>query len=100
MKSMRQLSELTKENIKNLKLVCFDVDGVTVKKGTDIQEVRNEESTTLTVKTSNLSSEMLSKMTELKKYFFIAVSSGRSSLYLTKIYYEILWENAALISEN
>ena len=38
---MKPITELTKEDIKDLKLVCFDVDGVTVKKGTDIQEVRD-----------------------------------------------------------
>jgi HAD superfamily hydrolase (TIGR01484 family) len=43
---------------------------------------------------------MRDKMLRLKNYFFIAISSGRSSLYLTKVYSEILWENAALISEN
>ena len=97
---MKPLSDLTKDDIKDLKLVCFDVDGVTIKKGTDISEVKTAEDTTLTVKTSNLSDEMRNKMIELKKHFFIAVSSGRSSLYLTKVYAEILWDNAGLISEN
>lgn len=71
-----------------------------MKKGTDISEVRTSEDTTLTVKTSNLSNEMRDKMLELKKHFFIAISSGRSSLYLTKVYSELLWGNAGLISEN
>ena len=97
---MKPLSELTKNDIKNIKLVCFDVDGVTIKKGTDISEVKTSENTTLTVKTSNLSEEMRDKMIQLKKHFFISVSSGRSSLYLTKIYAELLWDNCALISEN
>jgi len=97
---VKPLSELTKNDIKNIKLVCFDVDGVTIKKGTDISEVKTSENTTLTVKTSNLSEEMRDKMIQLKKHFFISVSSGRSSLYLTKIYAELLWDNCALISEN
>lgn len=97
---MKLLTELTKEDISNLKLVCFDVDGVTVKKGTDIKEVKDDEKTTLTVTTSNLSDEVLQKILELKKYYIVAISSGRSSMYLTKIYYDLLWDNAALISEN
>lgn len=97
---MRILSELTETDVKDIKLICFDVDGVTIKKGTDISEVKTPENTTLTVKTSNLSEEMRDKLIELKKHFFIAVSSGRSSLYLTKVYAELLWENCALISEN
>jgi HAD superfamily hydrolase (TIGR01484 family) len=96
---MKPITQLTREDIENIKLVCFDVDGVTIKRGTDIKEVKTKQTTTLTVKTSNLSPRMLKKMLELKKYFFIAIASGRSSLYLTKIYSELLWDRAALISE-
>jgi len=96
---MKPISELTKNDIENLKIVCFDVDGVTVKKGTDIKEIKTAEDTTLTVKTSNLSAEMKNKLLELKKYFFVCISSGRSSLYLTKVFSELLWDNAALLSE-
>lgn len=99
MSVMKAISELTKDDIKDLKLVCFDVDGVTIKKGTDIQEVKTQDSTTLTVKTHNLESQMLDKLNELKKHYFIAISSGRSSLYLTKVFADILWDNAALLSE-
>lgn len=97
---MKPITELTQDDIRNIKLICFDVDGVTIKKGTDIKEVEDVESTTLTVKTSNLPQEMLEKALELKKYFFISIASGRSLLYLTKIYYDLLWDNAALIAEN
>jgi len=97
---MKPITDLSKENIRDLKIVCFDVDGVTVKKGTDIKEVKTEDTTTLTVTTSNLTDEVLQKMIELKNYYVVAVSSGRSSLYLTKIYSDLLWKNAALISEN
>lgn len=96
---MKPLTELTKSDVENIKLICFDTDGVTVKKGTDIQEIKTPENTTLTVKTSNLLPEMRDKLLELKKHYFIAISSGRSSLYLTKVYAEILWDNAALLSE-
>lgn len=97
--SMKPLTELTKEDIKNIKLVCFDVDGVTIKKGTDIQEVRTQESTTLTERTYNLTPEMRDIILELKKYYFVSINSGRSSMYLTKVFSELLWDNAALISE-
>ena len=66
---MKPLSTLTKEDIKDLKLVVFDVDGVTIKKGTDIQEIKTVENTTLTVKTSNLSSDMRDVLLELKKKY-------------------------------
>lgn len=96
---MKPITKLTKEDVKDLKIVCFDVDGVTVKKGTDIKEVRTEETTTLTVTTNNLSDVMLQKMIRLKEYYMVAIASGRSSLYLTKIYSDLLWHNTALSSE-
>ncbi len=34
---MKPLTELTREDIKNIKLLAFDVDGVTIKKGTDLK---------------------------------------------------------------
>jgi len=97
---MKPLTELSKDDIQDLKLVCFDVDGVTIKKGTDIKEIKEDDKTTLTVTTSNMSDEVLGKLMELKKHYTVAISSGRSSLYLTKIYADLLWRNAALISEN
>jgi HAD superfamily hydrolase (TIGR01484 family) len=96
---MKPITELTREDIKDLKLICFDVDGVTIKKGTDIEEVKTPENTTLTVKTSNLLPEVLDGLIKLKKHYFVAISSGRSSLYLTKIFTNILWGNTALLSE-
>lgn len=96
---MKSIKDLTNDDIKDVKLLVFDVDGVTIKKGTVIKEVKTDDSSTLTVKTHNLQPEMKKRLLELKKYFFIAISSGRSSLYLTKVFTELLWDNTALISE-
>lgn len=93
---MKLLKELSLEDIQKIKLVCFDCDGVTVEKGTEIEETE----TTLTVKTHTLSSEMLKKLQELKKHFFINFSSGRSLLYLDRMYGKVLWHNASLQGEN
>lgn len=97
---MKPITDLSKDDIKDIKIVCFDVDGVTVKKGTNIKEVENNDFTELTVKTSNLPAEILNGVIKLKKHFFVCIASGRSLLYLTKIYYDILWDNAGLIAEN
>ena len=97
---MRPLSALNKKDIENIKLVCFDVDGVTIKKGTEIEEKKSEEKTTLTVTTHNLDLKVKEKILKLKEYFIIAINSGRSSMYLTTVFTEILWDNVALISEN
>ena len=93
---MKPLSELTKEDIKDIKVVCFDVDGVTIKRGTEIEEKGTE----LKVKTSPLEEDILKKLIQLKKYYHITVNSGRSSLYLTKVFYGMLWGEASVIAEN
>ena len=92
---MKPITQLTAENIKDIKLVCFDCDGVTVPKGTDIQETE----TTLKVKTATLSERMLKKLLELKKHFHLSFSSGRSLLYLERMYGKILWKNTSLQGE-
>ena len=96
---MKALSELTKEDIKDLKLVVFDVDGVTIKKGTNIEEIKTPQETKFTIRTNNLTDEMKGKLRELKKHFFVTICSGRSSLYLTDVFNDLLWDNFALISE-
>lgn len=93
---MKPISELTSDDLQNIKLLCFDCDGVTVERGTEIEET--EES--LTVKTHVLSPELLNKMIQLKKRFHLTFSSGRSLLYLERMYGKILWENASLQGEN
>ena len=92
---MKPLSELTKDDVKDIKIICFDTDGVTVKRGTDIEEKGSE----LKIKTNILEDRILEKLQRLKKYFHITVNSGRSSLYLAKMYQGILWDNSSVISE-
>lgn len=92
---MKPLDSLTADDIKDIKIVCFDVDGVTIKKGTEI----SEKGTELTVKTSPLEDRILQKMIKLKKYFHVTVNSGRSTMYLTKVFQGMLWGNASVIGE-
>lgn len=96
---MKPLTQLTTNDIKNIKLVCFDVDGVTIKKGTVVKEVESKETKTLTIKTRLLTNEVREKLIELKKYFFIAINSGRSTIYLKDVFGDLLWDNVALIGE-
>ncbi len=93
---MKPITELTKEDIKDIKIICFDVDGVTIKRGTQIIDKGDIQ----TMKTIPLDSDILAKLTELKKYYHVTINSGRSSFYLIKVFADLLWENASLISEN
>ena len=92
---MKSITELTREDIKNLKIICFDCDGVTIKRGTEIEETE----TTLNVKTHNLSGELLEKIIRLKEHFHVNFSSGRSLLYLDRMFGKVLWDNASLTGE-
>lgn len=93
---MKPLSELTKEDIKDIKVVCFDVDGVTIQRGTKIIDKGDEQ----TMRTIPLEDKILQKILKLKKYFHVTINSGRSAFYLIKVFQDILWDNASLISEN
>lgn len=93
---MKHLNELTKKDIKDIKVVCFDVDGVIIKKGTKILD-KGDEQTMITIP---LEKRVLEKLLRLKKYFHVTINSGRSSFYLMKVFQDVLWGNASLISEN
>ena len=96
---MKPITELTRDDIKDVKLVCFDVDGVTIKKGTQIKVEETPETQTMTIRTRLLAREMRDKLIELKKHYFIAINSGRSTIYLKDVFNELLWDNVALIGE-
>lgn len=93
---MKPLSELSREDIKAIKLLCFDADGVTVEKGTGVLEKDG----VLTVKTKQIKPELVEKLAKLKKHFHINISSGRTLLYLNQMYEQILWEKASIQGEN
>jgi len=96
---VKPLQLLTYEDIKDLKLVVFDVDGVTIKKGTQIEEIKTADKTKFTISTNNLTPEMKDALFKLKQKYFVAICSGRSSLYLTDVFNDLLWDNFYLISE-
>lgn len=91
----RPISEITKKDLEAIKVICFDCDGVTVEKGTRIVENKGE----YCVKTNIITERMVEKLKELKKYFHVTFSSGRSMLYLSKMYGDVLWDNASLQAE-
>jgi len=97
---MKSLSVLKKSDISRIKLICFDCDGVTVKRGTEISQKFDQGSNFLKIHTYIISEQMRDKINELKKYFHVSFSSGRSLSYLQMMYGEILWENSSLQGEN
>ncbi len=93
---MKPISEITADQISKIKLISFDSDGVLVKKGTDLFQSPDG---SFSQKTNFVSPSVLEKLKLLKKRFHIVINSGRSSLYLSQIYQNLLWDNITLISE-
>lgn len=85
------ISELTKEKMQAIKLICFDSDGVTAKKGTEFAEDG--------IKTHPVTGEMVGLLSDLKKYFFINITSGRSLEFLKQRYKELAGDNFSLQAE-
>ncbi|MEK7527622.1 MAG: hypothetical protein AAB574_01200 [Patescibacteria group bacterium] len=93
---MKPISELTSNQISNIKLISFDSDGVLVKKGTELSQTQDG---SFSQRTNFVSPSVLDRLKLLKRRFHIVINSGRNSLYLSQIYQDILWDNVTLISE-
>lgn len=81
------LKNLTKEKLKNIKLLVSDLDGIMVPRGTKIKQVGDK--TTFELK--RLKKEQIKQIKELhKKGFMINISSGRSLYFLQEMFREVL----------
>ena len=93
---MRPFGEISDSALQVIKLVSFDADGVTVEKGTRVLEKDDK----LIVETKQISQTLLEKINRLKEKFYVNITSGRSLIYLNRIYGQILWHRASLQAEN
>lgn len=93
---MKPVTSLTSQDIAGIKVLSFDADGVTIKKGTEVLEHEGE----LIIKTKQIEPDLLQKISRLKTRFHVNFSSGRSLLYLTRTFGPILWEKASVQGEN
>jgi hydroxymethylpyrimidine pyrophosphatase-like HAD family hydrolase len=89
------ISSLTKDHLKNIKLIAFDCDGVTVEKGTEI----NEKNGQITIITKTISPNLLLKLQNLSSQIPLMFTSGRRLSYLQKMYAGLLDQNVSLQSE-
>ena len=89
---MLPIEEMGKKDLENIKMLCFDSDGVTVEKGTKFLD------SGWTI-TQDLSPEMGNKMLKLKDKFWINVTSGRNLEFLKKRYELVLGDKFSLQAE-
>jgi HAD superfamily hydrolase (TIGR01484 family) len=95
---MKDISQITKEELDDLKVVTFDIDGVIIPVGTELRE--NEDGTELYMKSKQLSAGFIEDLKELKKHLKINFSSGRNILYLKSLVNQIFDNQIILQAEN
>lgn len=75
---------MTVDRIAKIKLVCFDSDGVTKRRGTEF----GEEGGRRVMKTYGPSLSMREKLEKLSQKYAVCITSGRSMSYLRSVYGE------------
>ena len=84
---MKPLKEMKARDIKNIKLIVFDVDGIIVPRGTEIQQRGDY----LKVKIKKIPKSEIELIKQLHKGGFqISINSGRGLYMLEKMFFEIL----------
>lgn len=84
---MKPIKELEKEDIRKIKMIVFDVDGVLVPRGTRIKQIGN----TTILETKLIERKQIEQVQELnEKGFSINISSGRGLYMLQEMFREVL----------
>jgi HAD superfamily hydrolase (TIGR01484 family) len=84
---MKSLDELTKEDIKHVKIIVLDVDGVLVPRGTKIKQVGNR----TCFETKKIKKRQIEQIKKLHKIGYkININSGRSLFMLKEMFRDIL----------
>jgi HAD superfamily hydrolase (TIGR01484 family) len=91
---------IPQEQLRSLKLLVLDSDGVSVPRGTDIKETESETLYEAHIKTFRITDEFAQLLNQLKKRITICLCSGRSLLYLQSMYGKILGGGTILQAEN
>src|SRR3989344_4522437 len=84
---MKPLTKLSKSDLRKIKMLVFDVDGVLVPRGTKIKQVGN----TTTLQTKVIDKKQIEQIRKLyRKGFLVNISSGRGLYMLQEMFREIL----------
>ncbi|MFA6047226.1 MAG: HAD family hydrolase [Parcubacteria group bacterium] len=84
---MKPINELTKEVLKDIKMIVFDVDGVLVPRGTKIKQ----ENDITTLQTKHIDPKQIEQIKKLKELgFYININSGRGLYMLQEVFRGIL----------
>jgi len=95
---MKNIEQITKEELDNIKVVTFDIDGVIAPTGTEIRE--GDGGTKLYMESEPLSGWLIENLKKLKNHVRLNFSSGRNILYLKSLVNEIFDDKTILQAEN
>ncbi|MFH1979186.1 MAG: HAD hydrolase family protein [Patescibacteria group bacterium] len=95
---MKNLEEMTKEELDKIKVVTFDIDGVIAPTGTEIRE--ENDGAKLCMESKPLSEEFIQNLNKLEKKVRLNFSSGRNILYLKSLVNKIFDKQTILQAEN
>ncbi|TSC55912.1 MAG: HAD-superfamily hydrolase, subfamily IIB [Parcubacteria group bacterium Greene0714_21] len=91
---------IPEEQLRSLKLLVLDSDGVSVPRGTEITEQESETLYEAHIKTFRITDEFAKLLNQLKKKILVCISSGRNLVYLQSMYEKILGGGTILQAEN
>lgn len=97
---MKNIKEITKQELDALEVITFDIDGVIAPVGTKIRETTDEDSIDLYMESKKLSDKFIENLKKLEKHIRLNFSSGRNILYLKSLVNEIFDERTILQAEN
>jgi len=97
---MKDIKEISKEELDTIKVVTFDIDGVIAPTGTIIKETIDEDSIDLYMESKKLSDEFIQTLNKLEKHVRLNFSSGRNILYLKTLTNQIFDKQTILQAEN
>src|SRR3989344_3548967 len=93
--------DIPKKDLAQIKLLVLDSDGVIVKKGSTIIEKQRGNKQYIYAKNNIIHPRIANKIITLKeKGLLVAVSSGRSLVYLQGMYERIAGKGTILMAEN
>ena len=92
--------DIPEEQLRSLKLLVLDSDGVSVPRGTDIEDTESETLYEAQIKTFRITDDFAELLNQLKKKVLVCISSGRNLVYLQSMYEKILGGGTILQAEN
>ena len=92
--------DIPPQELKKIKMLILDSDGVTVNRGTKIIEKEDKDHFAVSVKANKISDRLANKINKLKGKMIICLASGRGLIWLQSMYSKIIDNKTVILAEN